>query len=342
MSLFQRLLGRLRQPRPEQSAEPAPAVQGAPDREGFPPTFVPPLATEERIDDLVFDPSLKQFSRAFRRGDPKLSPAEMDRWHAARRQVMRHLLVLSTSSEWGGHLVLRGSLALKAWFGSDAREPGDIDWVIRPPDLRMDEPQSQCMLKAIIQAAAADPACPDARIESEAITRTDIWTYDRAPGHRLAFPWRCGDLPAGLVQMDFVFQQRLHTPVQEYEIQLGEGQSVTVSMASAEESLAWKLLWLHSDQHPQGKDLYDAALLAERCELPGPLLKTVLEEGDCWRKMSRSLGFPFVPDADANVDWENFLKECPWVPGSAEEWSARLIEAIKPATAHLRELMRQA
>ncbi|PYC74957.1 hypothetical protein C7C45_03455 [Micromonospora arborensis] len=36
-----------------------------------------------------------------------------------------------------------------------------------------------------------------------------------------------------------------------------------VLAAPAPLALAWKLLWLATDRYPQGKDLYDAALLAE-------------------------------------------------------------------------------
>jgi len=50
---------------------------------------------------------------------------------------MAHLLRIATESPWQNHLVLRGSLLLKAWLGAAAREPGDMDWVVTPPTLRM-------------------------------------------------------------------------------------------------------------------------------------------------------------------------------------------------------------
>ena len=62
---------------------------------------------------------------------------------------------------------------------------------------------------------------------------------------------------------------------------MGDLPEVPVLAASNEESLAWKLLWLFSDFYPQGKDRYDAVLLAERTALRSSLLKTVLEDGDC-------------------------------------------------------------
>ena len=45
-------------------------------------------------------------------------------------------------------------------------------------------------------------------------------------------------------------------------------------------SLAWKLLWLHSDMHPRGKDLYDAMLLAESTSMPPGLLEAVFAVGN--------------------------------------------------------------
>jgi len=37
-------------------------------------------------------------------------------------------------------LILRGSVLLKTWLGTDAREPGDLDWVIVPATLNVTEP----------------------------------------------------------------------------------------------------------------------------------------------------------------------------------------------------------
>ncbi|MFG2526860.1 hypothetical protein [Streptomyces sp. NPDC048516] len=48
---------------------------------------------------------------------------------------------------------------------------------------------------------------------------------------------------------------------------------MVVRAAARALSLAWKVLWLVSDLHPEGKDLYDALLLAESTELPSALLR---------------------------------------------------------------------
>ncbi|WP_406278703.1 hypothetical protein [Embleya sp. NBC_00896] len=54
------------------------------------------------------------------------------RWWAARRTALDHVLRLCVEGSSGGALVLRGSMALTAWLGDAAREPGDLDWVMAP------------------------------------------------------------------------------------------------------------------------------------------------------------------------------------------------------------------
>lgn len=258
---------------------------------------------------------------------------DMARWHKARRQVMQHLLDVSTSGPWQNKLVLRGSLTMRAFAGDAAREPGDIDWVVTPETIIMSEKAAHQIIDGIIKAVSASPRCQDAAIEPADITQTDIWTYDRAPGRRVALPWRCGELPPAVMQMDFVFQQKLHTQPVPITISLDTKDSVTLLSASREESLAWKLLWLSSDIHPQGKDLYDAVLLAEGKTLPATLLQAVLQDADMLKHVSRS--FPFDDKASANVDWDNFMKECPWVEGKASEWIKRLKTALQPTLSEL-------
>jgi hypothetical protein len=51
----------------------------------------------------------------------------------ARRAALDHVLALVAADDCGDSLVLRGSMAMLAWFGDRAREPADIDWVVRPP-----------------------------------------------------------------------------------------------------------------------------------------------------------------------------------------------------------------
>ncbi len=310
----------------------------------LPPTFGPKPGWGESEKDFIFDPSMTHYARAFRRGDPKLPEAEMLRWQTARRQAMMHLLSLAVDSPWGRHLVLRGSLALRASLGGEAREPGDIDWVVQPPEMEMTGREAKQMMDGIILMVKDNARCGgDVTILKDDITRTDIWIYDRAPGHRVAFPWSCGNLPAAVVQMDFVFQQKLHTAPELSSIRLGELPEVRVMTASEEESLAWKILWLYSDSHPQGKDLYDAVLLAEKTRLTGTVLKAVLEDAGRWENIRLGSGFPFrvpfnVQDSGTASDWDNFVKECPWVMGTPTEWEGRLISNLAPATAEIRRM----
>jgi hypothetical protein len=108
-------------------------------------------------------------------------------------------------------------------------------------------------------------------------------------------------------------------------LRLDGGDSVTVLAAGPALSLAWKILWLDTDFYPQGKDLYDAALLAERTYLPLDLLREVL---------SKELGAEaehFTADRVLGwrVDWDNFRLEYPWVRGSVADWQVRLHQAIQ-------------
>lgn len=310
-------------------------------RDGLPPTFGPLPSPSEPEEKLIFDPALKHFRRALRRGDPELPEDLMEVWQAGRRQAMMHLLSIVAAGPWGQSLILRGSLALKAVLDEAAREPGDIDWVVRPENLRMDEPATRKMINSISQAIAKDSKSGAVIFDVDGIASNEIWTYDRAAGYRIAFPWQTGDLPPGVIQMDFVFAQKMHRPGKEVVIKMGEHSAVPVICACEEESLAWKLLWLWSDMWPQGKDLYDAVLLAERYPLSSELLEKVFSDAGEVIKPINYQGFPFSSKYTGEADWDNFLKECPWVIGSEAEWRARLIEAVKPTMKELNDRKNQ-
>ncbi|MEV7443356.1 hypothetical protein AB0O22_19850 [Streptomyces sp. NPDC091204] len=88
-------------------------------------------------------------------------------------------------------------------------------------------------------------------------------------------------------------------------------------------SPAWKVLWLVGDRHPQGKDLYDAVLPAERCRLPNALVQEVFREAGGWP----------CPNAERCVGagWEDFEAEYPRPAGPGEEaFLARLVGALRP------------
>lgn len=110
----------------------------------FPNTFDPSdsAATDPRVETAqVFEPALAFFPRAFRWGEPSFTDASLrEPWSRARRRVISHLLRAVAASQWKDHLILRGSVLLKTWLGTDAREPGDLDWVIVPATLNVTEP----------------------------------------------------------------------------------------------------------------------------------------------------------------------------------------------------------
>jgi hypothetical protein len=141
------------------------------------------------------------------------------------------------------------------------------------------------------------------------------------PGRRLVFPFTVAGLPPGNVQVDFVFNEKLPVPAQPVRI---PPSGVEIATATPELSLVWKLLWLATDMWPQGKDLYDATLLAEYTTVPLPLVRDVLRpelghEADLFDAAS-VLGW--------TVDWDNFHEEYPWVQGDAEDWQQRLALAL--------------
>ncbi|MEJ8644468.1 nucleotidyl transferase AbiEii/AbiGii toxin family protein [Streptomyces sp. MS1.HAVA.3] len=165
---------------------------------------------------------------------------------------------------------------------------------------------------------------------ADAAVCEDIWTYERVPGRRLVLPWSAPGLPGGHVQLDFVFNEPLPAAPEPADVA-----GVRLPAATRELSLAWKLVWLATDSYPQGKDLYDAVLLAESCAAPYELLHTVFRDSGEF--------FPPVPwvrkldlDAFSEVewaDWDTFAAEYPGIPGSASSYAERLLTALAPSFA---------
>ncbi len=291
-----------------------------------------PVTFDERAEGAgaeIFEPALMHYSRAFRRGDPAFSsPAERARWYAARDAVLDHLLRLIEPSEAAGMLVLRGSLLLKAWLGEQARAPGDIDWVVTPAAIPSNSDRAVALIEGLVDLVRTNPDAGLARIDARAIAVDRIWTYDRADGLRVAVPWEAAGLPGGSVQMDFVFHEPLIEPAVPVDLPLSDGSAcVRLNAATRELSLAWKLLWLETDIHPQGKDLYDAVLLAESVPLRHSLLARVFEQAEEAETFQRLK--PDFPDR-WRLEWSHFAQEYPWVPGDAQSWQRRLTQALAP------------
>lgn len=297
---------------------------GAP---GFPATYQPVTDGEQARQRPVFDPATQHFDRAFRAGEPVFAdPATAARWHAARRSVREHLLRLVSASAWAGHLVLRGSALMPTWVGEEARDPGDLDWVVLPPDLGIADPRAAELLDGLVAAVRDSPAAPGGvLLDADGAVVEDIWTYDRVPGRRLLLRWSCAGLPDGALQLDFVFGEHLPEPAVTTRVPTADGEGVSLLAASPELSLAWKLLWLHDDMYPQGKDLYDAVLLAERYTPSRDLLRRVLAAAEYPVE-----GLTAKAVMGWEVDWAEFSAEYPDVPGDAVSWKRRLAAALGP------------
>ncbi|NUT46686.1 MAG: nucleotidyl transferase AbiEii/AbiGii toxin family protein, partial [Saccharothrix sp.] len=212
----------------------------------------------------------------------------------------------------------RGSVALRAWLGEAAREPGDLDFVVTPRTFPADGPEADALLSGLVAAVAADPG-PGLRADQ--VVSEHIWTYERVPGRRLVFPFDVEGLPQGAVQVDLVFGEEMpEDPVTVEVPPLG----TPARAASPRLSLAWKLLWLMTDTYPQGKDLYDAVLLAEHTTVPLELVRELLRpELD-----TEADAFAAESVLALAVDWDNFRAERPGVEGDARSWLRRLAVAL--------------
>ncbi|MFE6550606.1 nucleotidyl transferase AbiEii/AbiGii toxin family protein [Streptomyces sp. NPDC057746] len=297
----------------------------------LPPTLRP-VKDDRVVQRPVFDPALKQYSQAYRASDPRFTDPDVElAWHAARRAAIELVLSAISGSPWAASLVLRGSVLLRAWFGDAAREPGDLDFVVAPASWRIEEERTDAMLEGVARAAerAALHGAGVVRIDAEEAVSDDIWTYDRVPGRRLVLPWSSDGLPGGVVQLDFVFNEYL--PVDPEPVLLpsasGDPQAV-LSAATAELSLAWKLMWLVSDMHPQGKDLYDAVLLAEHTPLRDELLRHVFL--DAGPDGCRPVGLREIAGLKGCVEWEHFIAEYPDITEGVADFVDRLVAALAP------------
>ncbi|MFI9271220.1 nucleotidyl transferase AbiEii/AbiGii toxin family protein [Kitasatospora sp. NPDC052896] len=283
-----------------------------------------PIDHEAAAQQPVFDPALTAYTRALRPSEPAFAdPALAARWLAARREALETVLSAIADSPWAEHLVLRGSFLLRAWYGEEAREPGDLDFVVQPREWQLEDARTGTMLHDIAATAAAaaqditaaESSPARVRLHADAAATDEIWTYSRVPGRRLVLPWSAEGVPGGAIQLDFTFTEILPA-----EPQHGLAPSRLLT-AAPQLSLAWKILWLVSDSHPQGKDLYDALLLARSTEVPYELLRRVFELSDpSWQR------YPLVPAdiADLCVDWDEFHKDYPDLAEHCEDYPDRV------------------
>ncbi|MEU0082903.1 nucleotidyl transferase AbiEii/AbiGii toxin family protein [Streptomyces sp. NPDC006274] len=277
----------------------------------------------------VFDPALKHFHRAFRPLDADAPDAAA--WQAARRTALETVLAGVAGSGRADSLVLRGSMPLSVWFGQEAREPKDLDFVVVPADWNIEEERTGAMLHEIAAAAqrVAEERGGPLTIDAGGAESEYIWTYDRVPGRRMVLPWQAPGLPGGQVQLDFVFNERL--PVDPVTVAVADTE---LWAASPELSLAWKVQWLLTDCYTQGKDLYDAALLAERHPLRYELLHEVFRLSGEWPyPQHEEVGFADVEDALRYVEWHHFAADYPRFADDEELYARRLLAALAPTFA---------
>ncbi|GHF61931.1 hypothetical protein GCM10010218_49450 [Streptomyces mashuensis] len=301
------------------------------------PRTLLPVAGDGVVQHPAFDPALKHYAKAMRLSEPRFADtAAGHAWTAARRRAMDHVLAAIAASPWAGHLVLRGSVLLAAWFGDAAREPGDLDFVVVPDTWDLRDDRTDALLDDIARAAE-DLSRQDGPvlIDAAGAASDEIWTYERVPGRRLVLPWTVPgeDLPSGTVQLDFVFNERLPQPGIPTALPRPQGgEPLRLLAATPELSLAWKLLWLASDTYPEGKDLYDAVLLAEHADLPYDLLHQVFVAADEWYA-GFDLPLGHILGEAAGADWPEFRKDHPHVPGTCMDWLLRLARALAPVFA---------
>ncbi|MFI0712477.1 nucleotidyl transferase AbiEii/AbiGii toxin family protein [Streptomyces inhibens] len=300
-------------------------------RKGLPRTLLPTPQGMSR--PAVFDPALKQFSHAYRAGEPRFEDEASGRaWHRARRTALDVVLAGVADGPWARHLVLRGSVLMATWFRDAARDPGDLDFVVVPQDWAMDGPRTAGLFEGIAQDAAAASDGGPVRIDAAGMVTEDIWTYERVPGRRMLLPWTAPGTAGGTVQLDVVFHEPLPAPPELTALRpLGDGPGCRVLAASPALSLAWKLLWLVTDFYPQGKDLYDAVLLAEHTPLPYELVRDAFVLGGV--DGLRPAGSWWIDTLRVADGWEHFTADCPWVTGTADSYRERLGRALAPLLA---------
>jgi Nucleotidyl transferase AbiEii toxin, Type IV TA system len=294
---------------------------------GYPAGYV---VEPQRPD--VFDPALKHHQRAFVKGAP--TAADQARaLDAARSALLRTCLDGLAASAVRDALVLRGSLTLETWFPDRARRAHDIDFVVRDAATDPDSPAASKLLGGIREAVCGALRTAKVEVRDDEIAVDSIWTYERAEGRRLSVPWIFAGTMRDAIQIDIVF----HEPLQDVPTLAVLRETATAQgyreapaglwYASRAESLAWKLLWLANDRHPQAKDLYDAVLLAEHTPLPLELLHRVHEvKGEKWahgRDVTHMCDWGYI-------DWQDFALEYPELAaGNAMAWSDRLVGALR-------------
>jgi hypothetical protein len=231
-------------------------------------------------------------------------------------------------------VVLRGSLALEAWYSDRARRAHDLDLVVRDAAIAPDTAAAAIILRHVRGAVLAALSAAQVRVSEDEVSLDSIWTYKRAEGRRLSVPWTFRSGIREVVQVDLVFREPLQDAPVLTVVRDPSGAKThrrprperSLWFASRAESLAWKLLWLETDMNPQAKDLYDAVLLAEDVLLPLDLVRRVYAgKGASW---SHGPYPGFVHEL--HVEWESFAQQYPALAaGDRKAWAERLARALR-------------
>ncbi|MEP7119448.1 MAG: nucleotidyl transferase AbiEii/AbiGii toxin family protein [Byssovorax sp.] len=295
---------------------------------GYPAAYT---ADARRPD--VFDPALKHYLRAFVKGPPSAGN-EAQALAAARSRLQERSLHALARSPARDLIVLRGSTTLEAWFPDRARRAHDIDLVVRKAEWDPDCPAAETLLSEIRRVVGDALVAEEVQVLDDEIKLDGIWTYERAEGRRLSVPWVHAGSMRDVIQIDIVFREPLQDApaleiLRDSASPRGSGEAPTgpsLYFASRAESLAWKLLWLDTDMHPQAKDLYDAVLLAENVALPIELVRRVFAaKAEPWK---HGLDTQFVRAWE--VEWASFALEYPELAtDDCDAWIGRLASTLK-------------
>jgi predicted nucleotidyltransferase component of viral defense system len=291
-----------------------------------PSTLAAELANKNLNRPLVFDPALCPLN-AQRAAEPRFeSDEDAGHWNRLRVRVMHHLLETISKSPCGQNLVLRGSTVLAAWFGDQARSPRDLDWVVTPDSMKFKSSSANSLIQSLLSVLMGSRITDELSIPSEGFAAEEIWTYEKSPGQRIVIPWACRDVRFnGTVQLDLAFEEAMFSPPVETELRFAGLPPIRMTTSSREQSLAWKLLWLMTDTFPEGKDLFDAVLLAETTKVPLSIVQKTFEQASY---SSGDLTRAQILDLD--TEWDDFLLEYPKTTGTAAEWQQRLANALEP------------
>lgn len=295
--------------------------------------------TESSWDRLIYDPLARQNPYEPWNSDRPYfnDEASAERWLAARREALDLVLAAVARSEWSERLVLRGSVLLKAWFGAKARDPADVDFVADRTGRNFDHREFDEIFRDIAIRAAArsgERVRIDPELAGDGVAER-IWTYGSATtGRRVILAWDCPEHGIdGTLQLDFAFGETLADEPQYTKIpRCGHpGPRAKLRTATPHESLAWKVRWLISDEEdsaPRGKDLYDAVLLAEHCDLSPELLRRALAAASGIYTMPK---LSELQNLAQHVNWADFCIDYPLLEDAHEEFVRRLVIALAPA-----------